>query len=88
MSDQPIIVEDSPMLKSQRAGEETQQDKFFELLDEVEEYDRISTYIRQKYQEAMIALASVKFNSPHALNVSSHKCAPAFLKVSPKGSLV
>jgi hypothetical protein len=37
--------------------------------------------VREKYQEAMLGLASLKFSSPYALSSNGHRCTPAFLKI-------
>ena len=71
MSDQPIIYEDNVSSKLTKEEEPKRKeeevlkpalrlnnaDKFFMLLDGVEEYDFISKKIREKYQSAMLGLA-------------------------------
>jgi hypothetical protein len=89
MNDQPIIIEEPCNgHPSERKKANQDQLRFFELLDEVENYDSIATCIRQKYREAMLGVAAVRFNSPHSINLSAQKCLPAFLKISPEGKLV
>ena len=56
-------------------------------MDAVEEYDSASSKIRQKYQEAMFGLAANKFTDPNSLNLTAHKCLPAFLKLTSKNQL-
>lgn len=89
MNDQPIIIEEPCNGRPLEPKKDYQgQHRFFELLDEVEQYDSIATSIRQKYREAMLGVAAVRFNSPHSINLAAHRCLPAFLKISPEGKLV
>jgi hypothetical protein len=87
MSDQPIIIEDTPNTHPKPMHQSNNDIFFYELLDEVEEYDSLATKIRKLHQEATLNLASVKFVDPFSLFSSAHRCMPAFLTIGKDGQL-
>lgn len=87
MSDQPIIIEENTTTNPKQLHHENTDIFFYELLDQVEEYDSLASKIRKQHQEATLSLASVKFVDPFSLFPSAHRCLPAFWTIGEDGQL-
>lgn len=65
------------------SGQPQGQDKFFQILDVVSEYDEALTDMDQSFSDAMVSLAYIKFINPYSsISISGYKPTPAILQYS------
>ena len=61
---------------------------FFEIMDQVDEYDHLLKEMNELYSEGMMRIANVKFVNPYSsLSTKGYKPTPAVTKVVLMGDI-